>query len=141
MPTASTRFAGPDRRGQFGPFGGAFVPETLMAALAQLEREFRAARRDPAFRRELATSLRRYANRPTLLYRAERLGRALGGLRVYLKREDLLHTGAHKINNTIGQALLARRMGKRRVIAEPRAAPAGLDADHPHAAVIDERMK
>ena len=116
----------PDRTGHFGPFGGKFVPETLMAALDELERAFRAATRDAGFQRELKDYLQRYAGRPTPLYPAPRLGRALGGVRVYLKREDLLHTGAHKINNTIGQALLAMRMGKRRLIAETGAGQHGV---------------
>jgi tryptophan synthase beta chain len=121
-----TSFRVPDRQGHFGPFGGTFVPETLMAALGELEQAFRRAKRDPTFRRELADYLRQYAGRPTPLYHAKRLGRALGGVRIYLKREDLLHTGAHKINNTIGQALLAVRMGKRRVIAETGAGQHGV---------------
>ncbi|MBI4342678.1 MAG: tryptophan synthase subunit beta, partial [Candidatus Omnitrophica bacterium] len=102
----------PDRRGHFGPYGGQFVPETVMAALEELARAYANARRDPGFRRELRTLLSTYAGRPTPLYEATRLSRALGGVTVYLKREDLLHTGAHKINNTLGQALLAVRMGK-----------------------------
>ena len=117
---------GPDRAGRFGPFGGTFVPETLMAALEELDAAFRGAQRDPAFRRELRDHLCRYAGRPTPLYPATRLGQALGGRRIYLKREDLLHTGAHKINNAIGQALLAIRMGKRRLIAETGAGQHGV---------------
>lgn len=113
-------------KGRFGPFGGQFVPETLMAALEQLERAYRAARRDPRFRRELADHLASYAGRPTPLYFAERLTKRLGGAKIYLKREDLAHTGAHKINNTVGQALLARRMGKPRVIAETGAGQHGV---------------
>jgi tryptophan synthase beta chain len=116
----------PDRTGHFGPFGGQFVPETVMAALDELERAYAAARRDAGFRRELRALLGSYAGRPTPLYRARRLGDALGGVRIYLKREDLLHTGAHKINNTIGQGLLAVRMGKRRVIAETGAGQHGV---------------
>jgi tryptophan synthase beta chain len=116
----------PDRAGHFGPFGGTFVPETVMAALKELEDAYAAARRDAAFRRRLRELLRHYAGRPTPLYHAKRLGEALGGLTVYLKREDLLHTGAHKINNTIGQALLAVRMGKRRLIAETGAGQHGV---------------
>ena len=108
----------PDRTGHFGPFGGRFVPETVMAALEELERAYAAARRDPAFRRRLRELLETYAGRPTPLYFANRLSRVLGRVKIYLKREDLLHTGAHKINNTLGQGLLARRMGKPRVIAE-----------------------
>ena len=113
-------------KGRFGPFGGQFVPETLMAALGDLDTAYRAARRDPVFRRALADCLATYVGRPTPLYFAERLTRRLGGARVYLKREDLAHTGAHKINNTVGQALLARRMGKRRVIAETGAGQHGV---------------
>lgn len=116
----------PTRAGYFGPFGGKFVPETVMGALDELERAYASARRDPGFRRELHGLLHHYAGRPTPLYRAARLGRALGGLRLYLKREDLLHTGAHKINNTLGQALLAVRMGKRRIIAETGAGQHGV---------------
>ncbi|MBI4227935.1 MAG: tryptophan synthase subunit beta [Candidatus Omnitrophica bacterium] len=116
----------PSPKGRFGPFGGQFVPETLMAALEQLERAYRAARRDPAFRRTLTACLADYVGRPTPLYFAERLTRRLGGAKVYLKREDLAHTGAHKINNTVGQALLARRMGKPRVIAETGAGQHGV---------------
>ncbi|MFQ5679185.1 MAG: tryptophan synthase subunit beta [Gemmatimonadota bacterium] len=115
--------AGP---GWFGPYGGRFVPETLIPALEELEEAYAAARRDPAFQEELDALLRDYAGRPTPLYRAKRLGEALGGVRVWLKREDLSHTGAHKINNTVGQALLARRMGKRRVIAETGAGQHGV---------------
>jgi len=122
----SGRFTGPDRGGHFGPFGGKFVPETLMAALDELETAFHKARRDPAFHDTLNAYLRHYAGRPTPLYGATRLSRALGGLRIYLKREDLLHTGAHKINNTLGQALLAVRMGKRRLIAETGAGQHGV---------------
>ncbi len=116
----------PDATGHFGPFGGTFVPETVMAALEELEQAYAAARRDAAFRRELTTLLRQYAGRPTPLYFARRLSRTLGDIRVYLKREDLLHTGAHKINNTLGQVLLAVRMGKRRVIAETGAGQHGV---------------
>ena len=117
---------GPDSLGHFGPYGGTFVPETLMAPLQELERAFRAAMRDPAFRRELNERLRQYVGRPTPLYFAERMTRELGGPRIYLKREDLCHTGAHKINNSLGQCLLARRMGKRRVIAETGAGQHGV---------------
>ena len=113
-------------KGRFGPFGGQFVPETLMAALEELEVAYRAARRDPRFRRELRECLATYVGRPTSLYFARRLTRCLGGAKVYLKREDLAHTGAHKINNTVGQALLARRMGKPRVIAETGAGQHGV---------------
>ena len=117
----------PDSRGRFGPFGGQFVPETLMAALAELEKEYRASRRDGRFKRELSEYLADYAGRPTPLYEAKRLSRKLGGrARIFLKREDLLHTGAHKINNTLGQGLLAKRMGKPRVIAETGAGQHGV---------------
>ncbi|MFA5146386.1 MAG: tryptophan synthase subunit beta [Candidatus Omnitrophota bacterium] len=116
----------PDKRGYFDGFGGRFVPETLMAALAGLEREYRRARSDKRFRAELAYYLKEYAGRPTPLYLAGRLTGKAGGARIYLKREDLLHTGAHKINNTLGQVLLAVRMGKKRIIAETGAGQHGL---------------
>lgn len=116
----------PDRSGHFGPFGGKFVPETVMAALEELEQAYAHARRDARFRRELSELLGQYAGRPTPLYQAKRLSRAVGRVRVYLKREDLLHTGAHKINNALGQALLAVRMGKRRLIAETGAGQHGV---------------
>ena len=116
----------PDRTGHFGPFGGKFVPETLMAALAELEHAFARARRDPAFRRQLNSLLHDYAGRPTPLYDAKRLSQAVGHATIYLKREDLLHTGAQKINNSLGQALLAVRMGKRRLIAETGAGQHGV---------------
>ena len=116
----------PDERGRFGNYGGRFVPETLVPALDELAVAYAEARRDPAFAAELATHARDYVGRPTPLYFAERLTEALGGPRVYLKREDLCHTGAHKINNAIGQTLLARRMGKRRVIAETGAGQHGV---------------
>jgi tryptophan synthase beta chain len=112
--------------GRFGPYGGRFVPETLMAPLEDLERAYQEARRDPAFQSELAELLSSYAGRPTPLTLARRLTEKLGGARIYLKREDLLHTGAHKINNCLGQALLARRMGKRRIIAETGAGQHGV---------------
>ncbi len=116
----------PDAGGHFGRFGGRFVPETLMSPLAELEKAYRAARRDPRFRRRLHELLTTYAGRPTPLYFAERLTRHSGGARIYLKREDLCHTGAHKINNVLGQALLAMRMGKRRIIAETGAGQHGV---------------
>ncbi len=116
----------PDKGGHFGPYGGMFVPETLMEPLHELTREYEKARRDKRFRDELAYYLREYCGRPTPLYFAERMTRALGGPKIYLKREDLLHTGAHKINNTIGQVLRARRRGKRRVIAETGAGQHGV---------------
>src|SRR5690242_13304294 len=112
--------------GRFGPYGGRYVPETLVAALEELEAAYAKARRDRSFRRELELLLRSYAGRPTPLYFAARLTKQLGGARIYLKREDLLHTGAHKINNCIGQALLARRMGKHRIIAETGAGQHGV---------------
>jgi tryptophan synthase beta chain len=116
----------PDRRGHFGVFGGRYVSETLMPALIELEKAYAAARRDAAFRREFHRHLREYAGRETPLYFAERLTKKLGGARIYLKREDLCHTGAHKINNTLGQILLAQRMGKRRIIAETGAGQHGV---------------
>lgn len=116
----------PDARGHFGTFGGMFVPETLMAALTELSKEYEQARNDPAFRDELDGLLRDFAGRPTPLYFAERWTEELGGARIYLKREDLLHTGAHKINNAIGQILLARRLGKQRIIAETGAGQHGV---------------
>ena len=113
--------AWPDARGRFGEFGGRFVPETLMHPVEELTEGFEAVRRDPAFQAEFNHLLRHFAGRPTPLYYARRLTAHLGGAQIYLKREDLLHTGAHKINNCIGQGLLAKRMGKTRVIAEKRA--------------------
>jgi tryptophan synthase beta chain len=112
--------------GRFGPFGGRYVPETLMAALEELEQVYRQARRDRKFQEELGDLLRHYAGRPTPLFFARRLTEKLGGSRIYLKREDLLHTGAHKINNCLGQALLTRRMEKQRVIAETGAGQHGV---------------
>lgn len=116
----------PDERGRFGEFGGRYVPETLMTAVEELERAYREARADPSFQAELDLLLRDFAGRPTPLYLAERLSRELGGGRIYLKREDLTHTGAHKINNAVGQGLLAKRLGKRRVIAETGAGQHGV---------------
>jgi tryptophan synthase beta chain len=116
----------PDSGGHFGPYGGRYVPEVLMAPLEELEQAYLAARRDQAFQAELRTLLATYAGRPTALYFARRLSELLGGARLFLKREDLLHTGAHKINNALGQALLARRMGKRRIIAETGAGQHGV---------------
>jgi tryptophan synthase beta chain len=117
--------AQPDATGHFGPYGGRFVPETLVHALDELEREYERAQADEGFRRELAETLRDFAGRPTPLIEARRLSET-AGCRVFLKREDLLHTGAHKINNTIGQCLLAKRMGKPRVIAETGAGQHGV---------------
>jgi tryptophan synthase beta chain len=114
------------RPGRFGVYGGRYVPETLMAALMELEREYQAAQADAAFQAELNELLTDYAGRPTPLYFAKRLTESLGGAKIYLKREDLLHTGAHKINNSLGQGLLARRMGKKRVIAETGAGQHGV---------------
>jgi tryptophan synthase beta chain len=116
----------PDARGYFGPYGGMFVPETLMSALNDLAAEYERAKSDPAFQDELSVLLRDFAGRPTPLYFAERLTKKLGGAKIYLKREDLLHTGAHKINNALGQILLAQRMGKRRIIAETGAGQHGV---------------
>jgi tryptophan synthase beta chain len=116
----------PDAHGHFGPYGGMFVPETLMTALNELTEEYSKARGDAAFQRELSWLLQEYAGRPTPLYFAERLTRELGGAKIYLKREDLLHTGAHKINNALGQILLAQRMGKKRIIAETGAGQHGV---------------
>src|SRR2546430_9398850 len=116
----------PDALGHFGPYGGGFVPETLMHPLQELEEEYSRAQRDPEFQRELTYYLKEFCGRPTPLYFAERLTRKLGGARIYLKREDLLHTGAHKINNAIGQILLAQRMGKNRIIAETGAGQHGV---------------
>ena len=120
------RSAVPDPSGHFGPYGGTFVPETLMAALEELEAAYRSACKDPEFQSELRRHLAEFAGRPTPLYFAERLTRHCGGAKIYFKREDLLHTGAHKINNAIGQALLALRMGKKRVIAETGAGQHGV---------------
>jgi tryptophan synthase beta chain len=116
----------PDASGHFGRFGGRFVPETLMAPLIELERAYRAARRDRKFQARLAGLLSSYAGRPTPLYFAERLTQHCGGARIFLKREDLCHTGAHKVNNVLGQALLAQRMGKGRIIAETGAGQHGV---------------
>src|SRR5215469_5918223 len=118
-PTASTP-------GRFGKYGGRYVPETLMAALLELEHAYADAQKNEAFQAELASLLHDYCGRPTPLYFAKRLSENLGGAKIYLKREDLLHTGAHKINNALGQALLARRMGKQRIIAETGAGQHGV---------------
>ena len=116
----------PDARGRFGDFGGKFVPETVMAALTELEESYRAAQDDAGFAQQLENLLVNYAGRPTALYFAENLSRQCGGARIYLKREDLAHTGAHKINNALGQCLLAQRMGKSRIIAETGAGQHGV---------------
>ena len=118
----------PDERGRFGDFGGKFVPETLMAALEELETAYREVKEDQEFQDRLGHLLRTYAGRPTPLYHAENLSRHCGGARIYLKREDLAHTGAHKINNALGQALLAQHMGKQRIIAETGAGQHGVAA-------------
>jgi tryptophan synthase beta chain len=116
----------PDQHGHYGQFGGMFVPETLMAALTELEQEYLKAKADPAFQAELDRLLHHYVGRPTPLYFAERWSEHLKGAKIYLKREDLLHTGAHKINNALGQALLALRLGKKRIIAETGAGQHGV---------------
>ena len=116
----------PDANGRFGEYGGRYVPETLMHPLQELEDEYFRAQNDPEFQNELQYYLREFCGRPTPLYHAERLTRDLGGAKIYLKREDLLHTGAHKINNAMGQILLARRMGKTRIIAETGAGQHGV---------------
>jgi len=116
----------PDSTGHFGPYGGRFVPEVLMAPLEELEQAYREASADPKFQAELNDLLVNYAGRRTPLYYARSLSESIGGAKIYLKREDLLHTGAHKINNCLGQALLARRMGKRRIIAETGAGQHGV---------------
>src|ERR1035437_8282399 len=120
------RFNQPDATGHFGPYGGVFVPETLMTALQELTAAYAVARQDPGFQSELRHHLKEFAGRPTQLYFAERLTEHSGGAKIYLKREDLLHTGAHKINNALAQALLARRMGKKRIIAETGAGQHGV---------------
>ncbi|WP_457653917.1 tryptophan synthase subunit beta [Rhodocaloribacter sp.] len=125
MPTPAP-YTAPDAAGHFGPYGGTFVPEILIPALEELKAAYAEAKEDPAFRRDFEALLRDYVGRPTPLTFAERLTETLGGPRIYLKREDLCHTGAHKINNTIGQILLARRMGKRRIIAETGAGQHGV---------------
>ncbi len=122
----SAATGGPDALGHFGPYGGRFVPETLMAPLTELAAAYDHYRQDPQFQAELDADLQDYVGRPSPLYLAERLTREAGGARIYLKREDLNHTGAHKINNTIGQILLAKRMGKRRIIAETGAGQHGV---------------
>jgi len=123
---AASRF--PDDRGRFSDFGGKFIPETLMAAVSELEDAYQAAKADPEFQERLGYLLHTYAGRPTALYFAENLTRICGGAKIYLKREDLAHTGAHKINNALGQALLAQHMGKKRIIAETGAGQHGVAA-------------
>ena len=128
MQTISPAFGrrDPDARGYYGAYGGRFVPETLVAPVEELERAYFEARADANFSRELQDLLRNYVGRATPLYEAKRLSASLGGPRIFLKREDLAHTGAHKINNALGQALLAKRMGKSRVIAETGAGQHGV---------------
>ena len=124
--TTIDRFSLPDSRGRFGPYGGSYVPETLSHPLSELNQAYLAVKKDSSFRDELNFLLRTFAGRPTELYYAERLSKEIGGAKIYLKREDLLHTGAHKINNALGQALLAKRMGKTRIIAETGAGQHGI---------------
>ncbi|MCA1575628.1 MAG: pyridoxal-phosphate dependent enzyme, partial [Acidobacteria bacterium] len=116
----------PDARGYWGPYGGRFVPETLLAPLEELLAAYQSVRGDEQFQNELNARLRTYSGRPTPLFFAARLTEAAGGARIYLKREDLSHTGSHKINNALGQALLAQRMGKQRIVAETGAGQHGV---------------
>lgn len=116
----------PDARGHFGPYGGRYVSETLMAALAELDRSYQSLKNDPAFQQEFDADLSSFVGRPSPLYHAKRWSDAIGGAQIYFKREDLNHTGAHKVNNTIGQALLAKYSGKPRVIAETGAGQHGV---------------
>ena len=125
-PRPNTLRSGPDERGRFGSFGGRFVAETLMPLVLSVEAAYDQARRDPAFQAELDRYLRDYVGRPSPLWFAERLTRSLGGARVYFKRDELNHTGSHKINNCMGQILLASRMGKTRIIAETGAGQHGV---------------
>lgn len=124
--TSVDRYSLPDAQGHFGQYGGMYVPETLMTPLFELTEAYNEAKNDPKFREELAFMLKQYAGRPTELYFAERLTEHCGGAKIYLKREDGLHTGAHKVNNCIGQAILAKRMGKKRIIAETGAGQHGV---------------
>ncbi|MDO9557376.1 MAG: tryptophan synthase subunit beta [Coriobacteriia bacterium] len=126
LPSVESAYSSPDAQGFYGPYGGTFVPETVIPALAELAKAYETALNDPEFRNELGYLLRDYVGRPTPLYKAERLAEAVGLGTVYLKREDLNHTGAHKINNSLGQCLLAKRMGKHRVIAETGAGQHGV---------------
>ena len=118
--------SGPDERGHFGIFGGRFVAETLMPLILDLEKAYTAAKADPAFQAEMNGYLKNYVGRPSPLYFAERLTEHLGGAKIYLKREELNHTGSHKVNNVLGQIMLARRMGKKRIIAETGAGQHGV---------------
>ena len=126
MLTQAEHYNFPDDKGHFGPYGGAFVAETLQAALLELNLEYEKAKADPAFSAEIQSELKHFVGRPSPIYHARRLSDELGGAQIYLKREDLNHTGAHKVNNTVGQAMLARRMGKHRVIAETGAGQHGV---------------
>src|SRR3954467_696593 len=126
MQTPNTYRSGPDPRGHFGLYGGRYVAETLMPLILAVEQAYNAAKDDPNFHAELAYYLDHYVGRPSPLYFAERLTRHFGGAKIYLKRDELNHTGAHKINNSVGQILLARRMGKRRIIAETGAGQHGV---------------
>src|SRR5215471_13022207 len=126
MPSPNTYRAGPDERGHFGIFGGRFVAETLMPLVLEVERAYTAAKRDPSFAADIAYYAEHYVGRPSPLYFAERMTEHFGGAKIYFKREELNHTGAHKVNNTLGQILLARRMGKRRIIAETGAGQHGV---------------
>ena len=126
MPTRLENYNLPDAKGHFGQYGGVFVAETLQAALRELKLEYENAKADPAFVAEFHLELKHYVGRPSPIYHAKRLSDELGGAQIFLKREDLNHTGAHKVNNTVGQALLARRMGKKRVIAETGAGQHGV---------------
>ena len=125
-PVPNSFRTGPDERGHFGMFGGRFVAETLMPLVLELEQAYEAAKADPAFHADMASYSTHYIGRPSPLYFAERLTEHFGGAKIYFKREDLNHTGAHKINNCIGQILLARRMGKKRIIAETGAGQHGV---------------
>ncbi len=127
MQTQADKYDFPDAKGHFGPYGGIFVAETLQAALHELNVEYAKAKSDPAFLAEIQLELKHYVGRPSPIYHAKRLSEELGGAQIYLKREDLNHTGAHKVNNTVGQAMLARRIGKRRVIAETGAGQHGVE--------------
>ena len=128
IPPEWDRYSLPDATGHFGPYGGVFVAETLRAALDELTLAYSQSREDPEFQAELAWELEHYVGRPSPVYHARRISEELGGAQIYLKREDLNHTGAHKVNNTVGQALLARRMRKPRVIAETGAGQHGVAA-------------